>query len=167
MHKGVGRCLGGSGKLMQMGTAFHCEWEFLGRGNGGKDWALVAEAADAKAGAMEQGGMLKGRKPRAQDYFGLLIELERKTKMGSIIFQGWKDRCNVWQDWVLKMRFFFLNMWYGCICTVILVTFYKTIWFLFFVVCNTVRSDFLWEIIREGMSLPAIELSVKTNFPQN
>lgn len=48
----------------------------------------MAEAADAKAGAMEQGGMLKGRKPRAQDYFGLLIELERKTKMGSIIFQG-------------------------------------------------------------------------------
>lgn len=29
----MGSCLGGSGKLRQMGTAFHCEWVFVRRGN--------------------------------------------------------------------------------------------------------------------------------------
>lgn len=33
MHDQVGSCLGGSGKLRQMGTAFPCEWEFVRRGN--------------------------------------------------------------------------------------------------------------------------------------
>lgn len=50
----------------------------------------MAEAADAKAGAMKQGSVLKGRKPRVQDRFGLLIELERKMEMGSIFFKGEK-----------------------------------------------------------------------------